>query len=125
MGTGRTNTHFKQIKNTDKHRLSFDCDIKTSDKNTRKQENEAMTDKTDSHHSDISNLEMLIAHQDKQIQELNEVVIDQGKEIDALKRYVERTKSKLDEIENSIGDLGQENTMSIADEAAANKPPHY
>lgn len=84
-----------------------------------------MTDKTNSQQSDISNLEMLITHQDKQIQELNEVVIDQGKEIDALKRYIERTRSKLDEIENTIGDLGQENAMSVADEAAANKPPHY
>ncbi len=75
--------------------------------------------------SDINNLQMMIAHQDKQIQELNDVVIAQGKEIDALKKHIQMTKSKLAEIENNIGDLGQDTNMSIIDEAAANKPPHY
>ena len=66
-------------------------------------------------------LESMIAHQDKQIQELNEVVTAQAGEIDSLKKYV---KIKLDKIESNINDAGQE-AMSVADEAAANKPPHY
>jgi SlyX protein len=73
----------------------------------------------------ISDLETLIAHQDKQIQELNEVVTRQWQEIDALKQYVQRTKAKIEELELSIGDLGNEKEMSVTEEAAANKPPHY
>jgi len=84
-----------------------------------------MTNNSDTTTNDISNLEMLIAHQDKQIQELNDVVTKQWTEIDGLKKYVQRTKSKIEELESSIGELGQESGMSVADEAAANKPPHY
>lgn len=75
--------------------------------------------------SDINDLESLIAHQDKQIQELNDVVTKQWQEIDALKKYMQMTKSKIQELENNIGELGAGETISISDEAAANKPPHY
>ena len=75
--------------------------------------------------SDINDLQMRVAHQDQQIQELNDVVIIQGKEIDALKKHIQMTKSKLTEIENNMSDLGQEAGLSAIDEAAANKPPHY
>lgn len=73
----------------------------------------------------LSELEMLIAHQDKKIEELNDVVTQQWQEIDALKTYIKRTKEKIAELENNIGDLGSDKGMSVADEAAANKPPHY
>ena len=75
--------------------------------------------------SEINALEALIAHQDKQIQELNDVVTKQWEEIDALKKYMQLTKSKIQELENNIGELGQGEAMSVTDEAAANKPPHY
>lgn len=71
---------------------------------------------------EISDLQSLIAHQDKQIQELNDVVTKQWAEIDALKKYMQMTKSKIQELEYS---LGQDKPMSISEEAAANKPPHY
>lgn len=77
------------------------------------------------HDQKISDLEVLITHQDKQIQELNDVVTRQWTEIDALKKYVQLTKSKIEELENSIGELGSKDAMSSIDEAAANKPPHY
>lgn len=73
----------------------------------------------------IEDLEMMITHQEKQIQELNDVVIAQGKDIDSLKKYLKNQKSKIQELEESVGDLGGEKFQSIADEAAANKPPHY
>ncbi|MEZ5902368.1 MAG: SlyX family protein [Alphaproteobacteria bacterium] len=71
---------------------------------------------------EISDLQSLIAHQDKQIQELNDVVTKQWAEIDALKKYMQMTKSKIQELEYS---LGQDKPMSVSEEAAANKPPHY
>lgn len=78
-----------------------------------------MTDKTE---QKLMDLETLIAHQDKQIQDLNEIVTAQSGEIDTLKQYI---KIKLDKIENNLQDLGQQDHKSITDEAAANKPPHY
>lgn len=78
-----------------------------------------MTDK------DIDTLQTMVAHQDKQIQELNEVVTKQWAEIDALKKYMQLTKSKIQELEHNMSELGQGEGMSVSDEAAANKPPHY
>lgn len=70
-------------------------------------------------------IEIMIAHQDQQIQELNDVVIAQGREIDALKKYLKDQKSKIEALENNIGELGSNEPMSATDEAALNKPPHY
>lgn len=73
----------------------------------------------------LADLEALSAHQDKQIHELNDVVTKQWNEIDALKKYMQMTKSKLAELENSMSERNQTDPMSSIDEAAANKPPHY
>jgi len=35
------------------------------------------------------------------------------------------TKTKIQELENNIGELGSQEGMSVADDAQANKPPHY
>jgi uncharacterized coiled-coil protein SlyX len=75
--------------------------------------------------TDINDLEVMIAHQEKQINELNDVVITQGREIEALKKYVQLTKSKIQELESNISELGSGEHTSVSDEAAANKPPHY
>lgn len=74
---------------------------------------------------EIKELQTLTAHQDKQIQELNEIVTRQWAEIDALKKYMQITKSKLQELEHNMSEMGQGENMSVTDEAAANKPPHY
>ena len=74
---------------------------------------------------EIEELQTLIAHQDQQITELNDVVTKQWAEIDGLKKYMQLTKTKIQELENNIGELGQSESVSVADEAAANKPPHY
>lgn len=70
----------------------------------------------------IAEMQELLAHQDRQIQELNEVVTKQWNEIDALKKYMQMTKAKINELEDTIG---QNKSMSVTEEAAANKPPHY
>lgn len=73
----------------------------------------------------LAEMQGLLAHQDKQIQELNDVVTVQWKEIDALKKYMLLTKNKIQELEHNVSEMGQGESMSISDEAAANKPPHY
>lgn len=74
---------------------------------------------------EIQELQTLIAHQDQQIAELNEIVTKQWAEIDGLKKYMQLTKTKIQELENNIGELGSQDGISVSDEAAANKPPHY
>lgn len=71
---------------------------------------------------DQEKLEMMIAHQDKQIQDLNDIVTKQWEEIDSLKRYMQLTKAKIQELEQNIG---PKEDMTPTEEAAANKPPHY
>ena len=73
----------------------------------------------------ISDMEMMIAHQDKQIQELNDIVTKQWNEIDAIKTYMRATKSKLEELEHSLGENSEKKGMSVSDIAASEKPPHY
>lgn len=70
----------------------------------------------------INDLESLLAHQERQIQELNDIVTQQAADIEALKKYVKLTKDKLLEIE---GQLEPQNALSPTEEAQANKPPHY
>ena len=70
----------------------------------------------------LETLETLIAHQSKEVSDLNDVVTKQAEEIDTLKKYI---KIKLDKIENSLSDLGESEHKSIIEEEAANKPPHY
>ena len=70
----------------------------------------------------IENLEIQLAHQAKEIAELNEVVTTQAGEIETLKQYI---KLKLSKIEDTLDNLGDESHESVSDEAAANKPPHY
>lgn len=70
----------------------------------------------------LNALEEMIAHQDCQIQDLNDVVTKQWNEIDALKTKLERLGSKMEEIEVASKD-GE--GMSVTEEASLNKPPHY
>lgn len=73
----------------------------------------------------IDDMEIIIAHQDQQIQELNDVVTRQWDEIDILKAYMRSTKSKLEDIENNMSANSEKEGMSVADIAASEKPPHY
>lgn len=70
----------------------------------------------------LAEIQEFLAHQDRQIQDLNEVVTAQAKEIDTLKKYI---KIKFDKIENNLQGINEENHKSVSEEAAANKPPHY
>jgi SlyX protein len=61
----------------------------------------------------IDELEMRIAHQDRAIAELNDVITGQWKKIEAMERQLRRLGEELEAMES--GD----------DPAANQKPPHY
>jgi SlyX protein len=61
----------------------------------------------------IDELEMRVMHQDKTIAELNDVITEQWKKMEALERQLRRFGEELEAIEQSEGP------------AANQKPPHY
>jgi uncharacterized coiled-coil protein SlyX len=67
-------------------------------------------------------IETTLAHQEEQIESLSEIVAKQWQEIDLLKRLLQKTQAKIEDIEAGAGDKKE---MSVSEEAALNKPPHY
>lgn len=76
-----------------------------------------MTDET------LITIETTLAHHDQQIQELNDVIHQQWKDIEALKIQIGHLVQKLKELETQApsGNDG----LSVSDLAAQEKPPHY
>lgn len=61
----------------------------------------------------IKYIEMTLAHQEQTITELSDVITEQWKEIELLKRRLDKTLAKIEQLEH-----GEEI-------AADKKPPHY
>ena len=64
----------------------------------------------------FQDIEMTLAHQDKVIADLSEVMNDQWKEIESLKRQLTKANNKIEELENNAGG---------SDDQANVKPPHW
>lgn len=70
----------------------------------------------------IQTLETTLAHHEIQIQDLSEMISLQWKEIERLKLQLQKTNSKISEIEASEG---ENKSQSVTEIAASEKPPHY
>lgn len=70
----------------------------------------------------IENLEVALAHQEQQIQDMSEMINAQWTEIERLKRHITKTEGKL--LEFIEADKNTDG-LSPTDFAAQNKPPHY
>ena len=73
----------------------------------------------------ITKIEMTLAHQEQQIQDLSDMIAVQAKEIDRLKARLAHTQNKLLDIEHSSGTGGERAGLSVSEQAALDKPPHY
>ena len=74
----------------------------------------------------LQDIETLIAHQEQQIQDLSDIVTKQWDEIEILKKRLTRTQDKLQAVEEMASSASKSGGGdSIADIAAAEKPPHY
>lgn len=73
----------------------------------------------------LNGIETALAHHEQQIEDLSEMIRRQWKEIDLLKRRLERTQSKLDELNTGMADADPNEPQTITEIAAAEKPPHY
>lgn len=72
----------------------------------------------------ITDLEITIAHHEQQLQDLSDVVTDQWKQIELLKRRLDKALSKIDQMQNDTGD-NSESGLSSIEKAALEIPPHY
>ena len=75
--------------------------------------------------SKFEKIEMALAHQDLQIQDMSEMINAQWKQIEMLKRQLDMAQSKLSALESSASDSLQEAGLSVSEIAARDKPPHY
>ena len=63
----------------------------------------------------ITDLEIAFAHLENTVAELSDVIRDQWKEIDDLKRKLQKTNNKLEDLESNVGSEDQANV----------RPPHW
>ena len=70
----------------------------------------------------LENIEITLAHHERQIGELSEIINAQWKEIDRLKRHIAKTEAKLVEYMDSAG---EDAALTPGEIAARDKPPHY
>ncbi len=73
----------------------------------------------------LTEIEMALANQAKQIEDLSDIVYQQGKEIARLHRQLEMTRQQMIDIESGAKDPKSEVGLSGIEIAALNKPPHY
>lgn len=73
----------------------------------------------------IDKIETLLAHQERQIQDLSDMLNLQRKEIDVLKTRLDRTQKKIVDMETMNDGGGQSEILSVTEQAARDKPPHY
>lgn len=73
----------------------------------------------------ITLLEITLAHQESQIQDLHEMIHKQWKEIDILKLRLDKAQRQIVELNTTSSDTDPAEPMSVAEIAAAEKPPHY
>lgn len=70
-------------------------------------------------------IETMLAHHEAQIEAMNDMIVKQWKEIDVLKKRLDRATDKIAEL-NAAADGGKEDgELSVTEIAARDKPPHY
>ncbi len=71
----------------------------------------------------LIDIETTLAHHEQQIEQMNAVITDQWKEIEALKRKLSRAVDKIEQLRHDSGD-GEEGLTTL-EQATRDRPPHY
>ncbi|MDI1227317.1 MAG: SlyX family protein [bacterium] len=66
----------------------------------------------------ITQIQETLAHQEQEIATLNQMVTRQWDEIDLLKKQIRK-------LQGSLAEVTENQTVSAAEQAARDKPPHY
>ena len=70
----------------------------------------------------LNRIEETLSYQEKQIDDLSEMVILQGAELEALKKHMIRMHDKITTLEDTSP---EGKNLSSIEQAARDKPPHY
>lgn len=73
---------------------------------------------------DLQSIQSLLAHHERQIQDLSDIVTEQRAEMDRLKALLTKTGQKLADLEVSVAE-GPGDRLSVSEQALRDKPPHY
>ena len=73
----------------------------------------------------MTQVEMILAEQARQIEDLSEMTAAQWAEIDRLKRLVAGLEDQVQDIVAGAAEGSESGAQTVTDIAAANKPPHY
>jgi uncharacterized coiled-coil protein SlyX len=71
----------------------------------------------------FNKIEATLAHQERQIADLSEMITAQWKEIDVLKLRLKKAQERLSEM--TPAQDNEREGLSVAEIAALDKPPHY
>lgn len=71
----------------------------------------------------LNNIEEILTHQEQQVHDLSEMIIAQGNEIKSLRKSLEKMQHKVETLEDL--DSTQGDALSVTEQAARDKPPHY
>jgi SlyX protein len=66
----------------------------------------------------ITQIQETLAHQEQEIATLNQMVTKQWDEIDLLKKQIRK-------LQGSLAEVTENQTVSAAEQAVRDKPPHY
>ncbi len=82
-------------------------------------------DRSASMNDKIIELETTLAHHEQKLDELSELVTDQWKQIELLKRALTKAEDKIDQMAYDKKDGGGSESGSSMDDLRAERPPHY
>jgi uncharacterized coiled-coil protein SlyX len=71
----------------------------------------------------LNDIEMKLMHQDRQITDLSDIVLVQGRQIEALQAKLRLAEEKLADVSQSLQE--GEKPLSATEIALRDKPPHY
>jgi SlyX protein len=71
----------------------------------------------------LNDIETQLAHQDRQIADLSDIVLRQGREIETLQAKLRLAEERLSDVSQSLET--SEQSLSATEIAARDKPPHY
>lgn len=77
--------------------------------------------------NDMTRLEIALAHQQQQINDLSDMVTAQWREIETLKARLHDAHLRINELQatRGAGGGGEEEPLSLAEQLARERPPHY
>lgn len=67
----------------------------------------------------ITNIEEILAHQEREINTLNQMVTRQWDEIDLLKKHIRKLQGAVSSVTETV------ESLSPAEQSKRDKPPHY